>query len=76
MCPLTLWKIFELFDSNGTLADHQHRNAVHGDFDKEVQVPTTIEDVDVVTVARQKIREYFETKGKDMHKSTESRSKL
>ena len=49
---------------------------MHSDFDKEVQVPTTIEDIDVVTVARQKIREYFETKGKDLHKSTENRSKL
>jgi propionyl-CoA synthetase len=49
---------------------------VHGDFEKEVQVPTTIEDIDVVTVARQKIREYFESKGKDLHKSTEARAKL
>jgi propionyl-CoA synthetase len=49
---------------------------VHGDFDKEVAVPTTIEDIDVVSVARQKIREYFESKGKDLHKSTETRAKL
>lgn len=51
-------------------------NAVHGEFDKEVQVPTTIEDADVVNVARGKIREYFELKGKDLHKATEARAKL
>jgi hypothetical protein len=57
-------------------ADQPRRNAVHGDFDKEVAVPTTIEDIDVVSVARQKIKEYFEHKGKDLHKSTETRAKL
>lgn len=51
-------------------------NAVHGDFNKDVAVPTTIEDIDVVTVAREKIREYFQVKGKDLHKSTEARAKL
>jgi len=50
-------------------------NAVHGEFDKEVAVPT-IEDIDVVSVARQKVQEYFETKGKDLHKSTEAKAKL
>ena len=50
-------------------------NAVHGDFDKEVAVPTTIEDAEVVNVARSKIREYFEKKG-DLHKSIEARAKL
>jgi len=50
-------------------------NAVHGEFDKEVAVPTTIEDIDVVDVARQKVRQYFETKGKH-HKSIEARPKL
>ncbi|KAF2083155.1 acetyl-CoA synthetase-like protein [Saccharata proteae CBS 121410] len=51
-------------------------NAVHGDFDKEVQVPATIEDADVVGVARAKIREYFEATGADLHKATEARAKL
>jgi len=50
-------------------------NAVHGDFEKEVAVPTTIEDTEVVDVARQKVKEYFLTKG-DKHKSIETRAKL
>lgn len=51
-------------------------NAVHGDFDKAVQVPATVEDAGVVEVARQKIREYFEQKGGELHKATEGRAKL
>lgn len=51
-------------------------NAVHEDFDKEVQVPATVEDASVVEVARGKIREYFEEKGGDLHKATEARAKL
>lgn len=51
-------------------------NAVHGDFDKTVNVPSTIEDADVVNVARGKIREYFEQKGKDLHRAPEARAKL
>lgn len=51
-------------------------NAVHGDFDKEVAVPSTIEDADVVAVAQEKVRQYFEQKGKDLHKATEARAKL
>jgi len=51
-------------------------NGVHGEFDKEVQVPSTIEDADIVAVARAKIHEYFDTKGKDLHKATEMRAKL
>ncbi|MCJ1397867.1 hypothetical protein MMC11_001063 [Xylographa trunciseda] len=51
-------------------------NAVHGEFDKEVQVPATVEDAAVVEVAREKIREYFEEKGTDLHKATEARAKL
>ncbi|KAG5749284.1 hypothetical protein H9Q69_007986 [Fusarium xylarioides] len=35
-------------------------NAIRGDFDKEVAVPSTIEDVSTLTVARARIREYFE----------------
>lgn len=50
-------------------------NAVHGEFEKEVQVPTTIEDADVVKVARKQIKEYFKTKG-GLHKATETRAKL
>ena len=38
-------------------------NATRGDFDKEVAVPSTVEDIAVVEAARTKIREYFEEKG-------------
>lgn len=51
-------------------------NAVHGDFDKEVQVPATVEDAAVVKVAREKIAEYFREKGGELHKATEARAKL
>ena len=51
-------------------------NATHGDFDKEVNVPSTIEDREAVSVARDKVREYFEVKGKELHKATEARAKL
>ena len=50
-------------------------NAVHGEFDKDVQVPTTIEDGEPVNVARQRIKEYFKAKG-DRHRSTEAKAKL
>lgn len=51
-------------------------NATHGDFDKEVNVPSTIEDAEAVKVAREKVREYFKTRGKDLHKAIETRAKL
>ncbi|KAK3174949.1 hypothetical protein OEA41_002195 [Lepraria neglecta] len=51
-------------------------NAVHGEVEKEVQVPATVEDASVVEVARGKITEYFKTKGADLHKATEERAKL
>ncbi|KAF2819477.1 acetyl-CoA synthetase-like protein [Ophiobolus disseminans] len=51
-------------------------NATHDEFDKEVSVPSTIEDQEAVTVAREKVREYFRIKGKDLHKATEARAKL
>ena len=51
-------------------------NAVHGEFEKEVQVPATVEDASVVEVARGKVTEYFKTKGADLHKATEERAKL
>jgi propionyl-CoA synthetase len=51
-------------------------NAVHGDFDKEVQVPATVEDAAVVEVAREKIAEYFRERGGQLHKATEARAKL
>lgn len=34
-------------------------NAVHGKFDKEVSVPSTVEDASVVEVARRRVRAYF-----------------
>jgi propionyl-CoA synthetase len=51
-------------------------NATHAEFDKEVSVPSTIEDQEAVNVAREKVREYFKIKGKDLHKATEARAKL
>ncbi|TVY49588.1 Uncharacterized protein LOCC1_G000521 [Lachnellula occidentalis] len=51
-------------------------NAVHGEFDKEVQVPAMVEDASVVEVARQKITQYFKEKGGELHKATEARAKL
>lgn len=51
-------------------------NATHGEFDKEVNVPSTIEDREAVGVAREKVREYFRVRGKDLHKATEARAKL
>jgi propionyl-CoA synthetase len=49
---------------------------VHGEFDKEVQVPAKVEDASVVEVSRDKIREYFKEKGADLHKATEAKAKL
>ena len=51
-------------------------NAVHGEFDKEVPVPATVEDASVVDVARAKIEEYFKVKGGELHAPTELRAKL
>ena len=51
-------------------------NATHGELDKEVAVPSTIEDKEAVEVARAKVREYFRLKGKDLHKPAETRAKL
>ncbi len=51
-------------------------NAVHGEFEREVQVPATVEDAGVVEVARGKVREYFEGKGGELHRATEGRAKL
>lgn len=50
-------------------------NAVHGEFDKQVEVPATVEDPSVVEVARGRVREYFEARP-DMHKATEAKAKL
>ncbi|KAG9244219.1 hypothetical protein BJ878DRAFT_80220 [Calycina marina] len=50
-------------------------NAVHEEFEKEVQVPATVEDAAVVDVARQKVMEYFK-QGGDKHKAIEARAKL
>ncbi|KAK8032984.1 AMP-binding enzyme [Apiospora marii] len=50
-------------------------NAVHGDFDKTVPWPATIEDASVVEVARAKVAEYFREKG-GAHQAIEARAKL
>lgn len=51
-------------------------NAVHGEFEKEVSVPATVEDATVVDVARKQVREYFVEKGAELHKAAEERPKL
>lgn len=50
-------------------------NGVHGEFDKTVSVPSTVEDALVVETARGAVREYFEEKG-GAHQAIEGRSKL
>ncbi|KAI5926974.1 AMP-binding enzyme [Camillea tinctor] len=50
-------------------------NAVHGEYEKQVQYPATIEDVSVIQVARAKVREYFDQRG-GSHKAIEARAKL
>lgn len=50
-------------------------NGVNGEFEKKVEVPNTIEDVEVVEVARGKVREYFEAVG-DRHRGIETKAKL
>ena len=50
-------------------------NAVHGEFDKAVSVPATVEDSAVVEIARSKIREYFKYNG-NAHQAPERRAKL
>ncbi|KAK4151432.1 acyl-CoA synthetase short-chain family member 3, mitochondrial [Chaetomidium leptoderma] len=50
-------------------------NAVHGEFDKEVNVPSTVEDLGVVQVAREEVRAYFRAQGK-MHGAFEVKGKL
>jgi propionyl-CoA synthetase len=50
-------------------------NAVHGEFEKEVTWPATIEDASVIEVARSKVAEYFNEKG-GAHKALEGRAKL
>lgn len=51
-------------------------NAVHGDFDRPVAFPATIEDPAAVDVARRKVAEYFSTaKGASAHRAIEARAK-
>ena len=50
-------------------------NAVHEEFEKEVQIPATVEDAAVLEVARGKVREYFKGVG-GRHKAIEVRAKL
>lgn len=50
-------------------------NAVHGEFDKNVNVPSTVEDAGVVDTAKGAIRQYFEEKG-EAHRAIEGRPKL
>ncbi|KAJ9156245.1 hypothetical protein NKR23_g1323 [Pleurostoma richardsiae] len=50
-------------------------NGVHGEFDKAVNVPSTVEDASVVEAAREHVREYFKREGA-RHGSIEGRAKL
>jgi propionyl-CoA synthetase len=50
-------------------------NAVHGEFEKEVTVPSTVEDINAVNVARTKVAEYFKVRG-HAHRPIEARAKL
>lgn len=47
--------------------------AVHDEADKEVQVPATVEDAAVVSVARARVKEYFAAKGRGAHKAVEAK---
>ncbi|EFX04197.1 acyl-synthetase [Grosmannia clavigera kw1407] len=51
-------------------------NAVHGDFDAPVAVPSTIEDPAVIDVARERVRTYFRDHAGDRHAPIETRPKL
>ncbi|KAK0635549.1 hypothetical protein B0T17DRAFT_482514 [Bombardia bombarda] len=50
-------------------------NAVHGEFDKAVNVPSTVEDVKAVDAARAEVGRYFEAKG-HRHGAIEVKAKL
>ncbi|KAI9712304.1 MAG: hypothetical protein M1820_001517 [Bogoriella megaspora] len=50
-------------------------NAVHGEVEKDVQIPATVEDAAVVDIAKEKTAEYFKIKGKDLHQSIEKKPK-
>jgi propionyl-CoA synthetase len=47
---------------------------VHGDYERKVNVPPTIEDIDVIEVARNRVKEYFEERARV--KSLEGKAKL
>jgi len=51
-------------------------NAVRAEFEKDVQVPATIEDKDVVGVAREKIKQYFETGAGGRRRGIEAKAKI
>ena len=50
-------------------------NAVHEEFDKTVSVPSTVEDMSAVEVARERVREYFGRAG-ERHRAIEVKAKL
>ncbi len=50
-------------------------NAVHGELDRPVSVPSTVEDPAAVDAAREKVREYF-TRRAGLHGAIEARPKL
>lgn len=51
-------------------------NGVHGEFDREVAVPSTVEDVAVVGVAREMVRVYFEGLGEGGRHGAVEKAKL
>lgn len=50
-------------------------NAVHGEVDKAVDVPSTVEDMGVVDAAREAVRAYFRGAG-ERHSAIEIKAKL
>ncbi|KAI1192705.1 AMP-binding enzyme [Nemania serpens] len=50
-------------------------NAVHEEYERDVQYPATIEDPAVIEVARQKVAEYFQQR-RGAHRAIEARAKL
>lgn len=50
-------------------------NGVHGEVDKAVSVPSTVEDAGVVDAARDAVRAYFAAR-KGLHRAVEGRAKM
>lgn len=51
-------------------------NAVEGKYDAAVNIPPTVEDADVIQVARRRVREYFEERKAKQAENKQVRAKL